>query len=106
MWLELLCAAWVSAEGSLGSHSLALAALECPISILDPAENRGICIARALVGSFMTALEMAGVSLTLMLVDEELVRLIGEFQVGMWPGIGAHKVSGMSGGGNSWLLGV
>lgn len=52
----------------------------------------------------MTALEMAGVSLTLMLVDEELVRLIGEFPVGMWPGIGVstcwvmgHKVSGMSG---------
>uniref|UniRef100_A0A8C3U4J0 Triokinase/FMN cyclase n=1 Tax=Catharus ustulatus TaxID=91951 RepID=A0A8C3U4J0_CATUS len=67
-------------------------------------ENRGIRIARALVGSFMTALEMAGVSLTLMLVDEELVRLIGEFPVGMWPGIGVstcwvtrHKVSGMSG---------
>lgn len=37
----------------------------------------------------MTALEMAGVSLTLMLVDEELVRLIGEFLLGMWPGIGA-----------------
>ncbi|KAM7108337.1 triokinase/FMN cyclase isoform 3-T3 [Ciconia maguari] len=40
-------------------------------------ESRGIHIARALVGSFMTALEMAGVSLTLMLVDEELVGLIG-----------------------------
>lgn len=60
-----------------------------PISILAPAENRGISISRALVGSFMTALEMAGVSLTLMLVDEELVKLIGEFPLGMWPGIGA-----------------
>uniref|UniRef100_A0A8D0EJF4 Triokinase/FMN cyclase n=1 Tax=Strix occidentalis caurina TaxID=311401 RepID=A0A8D0EJF4_STROC len=39
-------------------------------------ERRGIRIARALVGSFMTALEMAGVSLTLLLVDEELVGLI------------------------------
>ncbi|KAM9372956.1 triokinase/FMN cyclase [Phaethornis superciliosus] len=39
-------------------------------------ESRGVRIARALVGSFMTALEMAGVSLTLMLVDEELVGLI------------------------------
>lgn len=36
----------------------------------------------------MTAMEMAGVSLTLMLVDEELLKLIGEFLVGMWPGIG------------------
>uniref|UniRef100_A0A8C9FSB8 Triokinase and FMN cyclase n=1 Tax=Pavo cristatus TaxID=9049 RepID=A0A8C9FSB8_PAVCR len=41
-------------------------------------ETRGVCIARALVGSFMTALEMAGISLTLLLVDEELLRLIGE----------------------------
>ncbi|NXK68686.1 TKFC cyclase, partial [Sylvietta virens] len=51
-------------------------------------ENRGIRIARALVGSFMTALEMAGVSLTLMLVDEELVRLIDAKTTAMaWPNI-------------------
>ncbi|NWI07675.1 TKFC cyclase, partial [Tichodroma muraria] len=51
-------------------------------------ENRGICITRALVGSFMTALEMAGVSLTLMLVDEELVRLIDAKTTAMaWPNI-------------------
>ncbi|NXW71906.1 TKFC cyclase, partial [Hirundo rustica] len=51
-------------------------------------ENRGICIARALVGSFMTALEMAGVSLTLLLVDEELVRLIDAETTAMaWPNI-------------------
>lgn len=42
------------------------------------AESRGVRIARALVGSFMTALEMAGVSLTLLLVDDKLLRLIGE----------------------------
>ncbi|NWR50823.1 TKFC cyclase, partial [Regulus satrapa] len=51
-------------------------------------ENRGIRIARALVGSFMTALEMAGVSLTLMLVDEELVRLIDAKTTAVaWPNI-------------------
>ncbi|NXV00497.1 TKFC cyclase, partial [Cettia cetti] len=51
-------------------------------------ENQGICIARALVGSFMTALEMAGVSLTLMLVDEELVRLIDAKTTAMaWPNL-------------------
>ncbi|KFV08273.1 Bifunctional ATP-dependent dihydroxyacetone kinase/FAD-AMP lyase (cyclizing), partial [Tauraco erythrolophus] len=48
-------------------------------------ESRGIYIARALVGSFMTALEMAGVSLTLMLVDEELVKLIAV----AWPNLAA-----------------
>lgn len=53
------------------------------------AERRGISIARALVGSFMTALEMAGVSLTLMLVQEELVGLIGEcLLLGLAPGDG------------------
>lgn len=65
-----------------------------PASLPDPAESRGVRIARALVGSFMTALEMAGVSLTLMLVDKELVGLIGEFPVGMWPGIGARGSPG------------
>ncbi|NXQ73451.1 TKFC cyclase, partial [Quiscalus mexicanus] len=51
-------------------------------------ENQGIRIARALVGSFMTAMEMAGVSLTLMLVDEELLRLIDAKTTAMaWPNI-------------------
>uniref|UniRef100_A0A8B9NGU9 Triokinase/FMN cyclase n=1 Tax=Accipiter nisus TaxID=211598 RepID=A0A8B9NGU9_9AVES len=51
-------------------------------------ESRGIHIARALVGSFMTALEMAGVSLTLMLVDEELVGLIDADTTAMaWPNL-------------------
>lgn len=35
-------------------------------------------IARALVGIFMSALEMPGISLTLLLVDEPLLKLIGE----------------------------
>ncbi|KAM6460208.1 triokinase/FMN cyclase isoform 2-T2 [Liasis olivaceus] len=39
-------------------------------------ESRGIHIARTLVGSFMTALEMAGVSLTILQVDEELLTLL------------------------------
>ncbi|XP_033013164.1 triokinase/FMN cyclase isoform X2 [Lacerta agilis] len=39
-------------------------------------ESRGIHIARVFVGSFMTALEMAGVSLTVLLVDDELLTLI------------------------------
>ncbi|NWU86466.1 TKFC cyclase, partial [Onychorhynchus coronatus] len=58
--------------------------------LLDPAESRGIRIARALVGSFMTALEMAGVSLTLMVVDEELLRLIDAKTTAVaWPNIPA-----------------
>ncbi|XP_005496843.1 triokinase/FMN cyclase [Zonotrichia albicollis] len=51
-------------------------------------ENQGIRIVRAMVGSFMTAMEMAGVSLTLMLVDEELLRLIDAKTTAMaWPNI-------------------
>ncbi|XP_037993244.1 triokinase/FMN cyclase [Motacilla alba alba] len=51
-------------------------------------ENQGVRIVRALVGSFMTAMEMAGVSLTLMLVDEELLRLIDAKTTAMaWPNI-------------------
>ncbi|KFP05965.1 Bifunctional ATP-dependent dihydroxyacetone kinase/FAD-AMP lyase (cyclizing), partial [Calypte anna] len=51
-------------------------------------KSRGVRISRALVGSFMTALEMAGVSLTLLLVDEELVGLIDAPTTAMaWPNL-------------------
>ena len=38
-------------------------------------QQRGLHVARSLVGNFTTSLDMAGVSLTLTLVDEELIRL-------------------------------
>ncbi|MBA2637219.1 MAG: dihydroxyacetone kinase subunit DhaK [Solirubrobacterales bacterium] len=38
-------------------------------------EQRGITIARRLVGSYITSLEMAGCSITLLRLDEELIRL-------------------------------
>ncbi|RLV97184.1 hypothetical protein DV515_00012034, partial [Chloebia gouldiae] len=51
-------------------------------------ENRGIRITRAMVGTFMTSMEMAGVSLTIMLVDEELVKLIDAKTMAVaWPNI-------------------
>lgn len=46
--------------------------------MLGIAEGRGVKIARAMVGTFMSALEMPGVSLTLLLVDEPLLKLIGK----------------------------
>ncbi|XP_069713351.1 triokinase/FMN cyclase [Phaenicophaeus curvirostris] len=53
-------------------------------------ESRGVRVARVLVGSFMTALEMAGVSLTLMLVDEELVGLLDAKTTAVaWPNLPA-----------------
>jgi dihydroxyacetone kinase-like protein len=38
-------------------------------------DGRGITIARSLVGSYITSLEMAGCSITLLRVDDELIRL-------------------------------
>ncbi|XP_019326585.1 PREDICTED: triokinase/FMN cyclase [Aptenodytes forsteri] len=62
----------------------------CGTVLIHKVQSRGICIARALVGSFMTALEMAGVSLTLMSVDEELVGLIDAETTAMaWPNLAA-----------------
>lgn len=44
-------------------------------------ESRSVVVARVMCGSFMTSLEMAGVSLTLMKVNQETLRLIGEHMV-------------------------
>lgn len=41
-------------------------------------ESRGVVVARVMSGLFMTSLEMAGVSLTLMRADKETLRLIGK----------------------------
>jgi len=38
-------------------------------------QGRGISIARSLVGSYITSLEMAGCSITLLRLDEEMIRL-------------------------------
>jgi dihydroxyacetone kinase-like protein len=38
-------------------------------------EGRGLVAARSLVGSYVTSLEMAGVSITLLELDDELARL-------------------------------
>lgn len=40
-------------------------------------EEQGVHIVRVMSGSFMTSLEMAGMSLTLLKVDEEILRLFG-----------------------------
>jgi dihydroxyacetone kinase-like protein len=38
-------------------------------------EQRGMMIRRSLVGSYVTSLDMAGCSITVTLLDEELARL-------------------------------
>lgn len=58
-------------------------------------ENRGVKIARALVGTFMSALEMPGLSLTLLLVDEPLLKLIdAETMASAWPNMPKVSVTG------------
>ena len=37
--------------------------------------DRGVTIARNLVGSYITSLEMAGCSITLLKLDDEMIRL-------------------------------
>ncbi|XP_012884729.1 PREDICTED: bifunctional ATP-dependent dihydroxyacetone kinase/FAD-AMP lyase (cyclizing) [Dipodomys ordii] len=58
-------------------------------------EGRGVKVARALVGTFMSALEMPGVSLTLLLVDEPLLKLIdAETNAAAWPNVAKISVTG------------
>lgn len=58
-------------------------------------EGRGVNVARALVGTFMSALEMPGVSLTLLLVDEPLLKLIdAETTAAAWPNLAKVSVTG------------
>jgi dihydroxyacetone kinase-like protein len=38
-------------------------------------EKAGVTVARSLVGSYMTSLEMAGCSVTLLKADEDMLRL-------------------------------
>ncbi|NP_001338908.1 triokinase/FMN cyclase isoform d [Homo sapiens] len=58
-------------------------------------EGRGVKIARALVGTFMSALEMPGISLTLLLVDEPLLKLIdAETTAAAWPNVAAVSITG------------
>lgn len=60
-------------------------------------ESRGVNVARGISGSFMTSLEMAGVSLTLMVVDEELLRLFdAETAAPAWPITGRVPLTGRS----------
>lgn len=43
--------------------------------------GRGVQAVRVMSGLFMTSLEMAGVSLSLMTVNDEILRLFGEFSL-------------------------
>uniref|UniRef100_A0A3B5ACD1 Triokinase/FMN cyclase n=1 Tax=Stegastes partitus TaxID=144197 RepID=A0A3B5ACD1_9TELE len=60
-------------------------------------ESRGVVVTRVMSGSFMTSLEMAGVSLTLMKTNQEVLRLLdARTSAPAWPNLSAVSVSGRS----------
>ncbi|TRY97997.1 hypothetical protein DNTS_005327 [Danionella cerebrum] len=80
-----------------------LGALSClEIAVLSRAailclEECGVVVARVMSGSFMTSLEMAGMSLSLMTVDEEVLRLFdAETSAPAWPNLSTVSLSGRS----------
>ncbi|KAM5138006.1 LOW QUALITY PROTEIN: triokinase/FMN cyclase [Mantella aurantiaca] len=60
-------------------------------------ESRGLRIERAMTGSFMTALEMSGVSVTIMKTTAELVQLFDkDTSAPAWPRVPCVKVTGQT----------
>ncbi|XP_076580844.1 triokinase/FMN cyclase isoform X2 [Chaetodon auriga] len=60
-------------------------------------ESRGVAVARVMSGSFMTLLEMAGVSLSLMRANQETLRLFdAKTSAPAWPNLSSMRVSGRS----------
>uniref|UniRef100_A0A669CNZ3 Triokinase/FMN cyclase n=1 Tax=Oreochromis niloticus TaxID=8128 RepID=A0A669CNZ3_ORENI len=60
-------------------------------------ESLGVVVARVMSGLFMTSLEMAGVSLTLMRADKETLRLIdAKTTAPAWPNLSSVCLSGRS----------
>ncbi|XP_008286974.1 triokinase/FMN cyclase isoform X2 [Stegastes partitus] len=78
----------------------ALSCLEMSVvtgAALSCLESRGVVVTRVMSGSFMTSLEMAGVSLTLMKTNQEVLRLLdARTSAPAWPNLSAVSVSGRS----------
>ncbi|CAL8241338.1 unnamed protein product [Merluccius merluccius] len=75
----------------------ALSCLEMAVvtrAALSTLEARGVVVARVMSGSFMTSLEMAGISLSLMRVDPEVLRLFdANTSAPAWPNLSSVCVS-------------
>nr|XP_061816572.1 triokinase/FMN cyclase-like isoform X1 [Nerophis lumbriciformis] len=77
--------------GALSGLEMAVATRAAIISL----ENRGMVVARVMSGSFMTSLEMAGMSLTLMTASSEILRLFdAKTSAPAWPNLSSVHVSG------------
>uniref|UniRef100_A0A8B9LJ87 Triokinase/FMN cyclase n=1 Tax=Astyanax mexicanus TaxID=7994 RepID=A0A8B9LJ87_ASTMX len=84
----ILCVNNLGALSSLEMAVVSRAAINC-------LSGRGVVVARVMSGSFMSSLEMAGVSLTLMRVDEEILRLFdAKTTAPAWPNLSSVILSG------------
>lgn len=68
---------WLAEQG-ITTNSFIVHVAECDQVVSMVTESRSVVVARVMCGSFMTSLEMAGLSLTLLKVNQETLRLIGE----------------------------
>uniref|UniRef100_A0A3P8T2Y9 Triokinase/FMN cyclase n=1 Tax=Amphiprion percula TaxID=161767 RepID=A0A3P8T2Y9_AMPPE len=86
----VLCVNNLGALSCLEMSVVTRAAISC-------LEARGVVVARTMTGSFMTSLEMAGVSLTLMKADQEVLTLFdARTSAPAWPNLSSVSVSGRS----------
>ncbi|XP_028261874.1 triokinase/FMN cyclase isoform X1 [Parambassis ranga] len=84
----VLCVNNLGALSSLEMAVVTRAAIIC-------LESRGLVVARVMSGSFMTSLEMAGLSLTFMRTKPEILRLFdAKTSAPAWPNVSSVCVSG------------
>ncbi|CAF94050.1 unnamed protein product, partial [Tetraodon nigroviridis] len=78
----------------------ALSSLEMAVitrATINSLESRGMVVARVMCGSFMTSLEMAGFSISLMRTNQETLRLFDtKTSAPFWPNLSSTRVSGHS----------
>uniref|UniRef100_A0A673HFV6 Triokinase/FMN cyclase n=1 Tax=Sinocyclocheilus rhinocerous TaxID=307959 RepID=A0A673HFV6_9TELE len=84
----VLCVNNIGALSCLEIAVVSKAAVHC-------LEECGVLVVRVMSGPFMTSLEMAGMSLSLMKVDEEMLRLFdAKTTAPAWPNLSTASVSG------------
>ncbi|KAL4630225.1 triokinase/FMN cyclase [Arapaima gigas] len=87
--MVVLCANNLGALSCLEMAVVTRAAINCL------AEGRGLQVARVMSGSFMTSLEMTGMSLTVMRVDQETLQLFdAKTMAPAWPNLSSVGLSG------------
>ena len=82
------------AEAPLSLYSNGFQSIIFGVLILCTAKEKGVKVDRVYVGSFMTSLEMAGVSITLLHLDETRTHCLGKvFPFFRYPGNNTTLIS-------------